>query len=167
MPRTSTVPELLEELTTFLEARHAEYEQGADPTPTLPIHNGRINVRALVRQFREWGAERGVDVPESAWQYAYNEEGWSTVVNLAAAAQGLQPMRSSESASSDDAAQSQIGRLRKDVKDQSEGHALAKVQIAHLHRQVAERDAEIKRLRERFALMQSSGVVLRTGGVVE
>lgn len=166
MPRVATVPELLEQLRTFLEERLAEFEQG-DGAPTLPNRAGRLNVRSLMRQFRQWGEDRGVEIPESAWQYVYNEDGWGAVINLAAAAQGLQPTRSSEAVATDDAAQTQIGRLRKDVKDQSEGHALAKVQVAQLHRQLAEKDAEIRRLRERFALMQSSGTVLRTGGVVE
>ncbi|HEY8381909.1 MAG TPA: hypothetical protein VIL09_07160 [Microvirga sp.] len=166
MPRPSTIPALLEELKTYLDLKDAEWEQGDRLRPTLPVaHGGKVNVRALMREFGAWAEERGVDVPDSAWQYVYSQQEWAREIDAVAQAQGLTCARSRAPDSADDAAHARIARLGKEVKDQSEGHAQARARIAHLERQLADREAENRRLRERFALMQRTGTILRTDDV--
>ncbi|GJD31213.1 hypothetical protein PMNALOAF_2467 [Methylobacterium adhaesivum] len=165
MPRTATVPELLDELRTFLDQRFAEYDQGGRASPNLPSRGGRINVRSLMQEFRQWGEERGVEVPESVRQYVYNEAEWGALIDVAAQDQGLTATKTTETAKSSDAAEDRIVRLSKDVKNQSEGHALARARIVHLERKLAEKEAENARLRERFAFIQRTGMVLRTDDV--
>ncbi|SDM48338.1 hypothetical protein SAMN05216360_102222 [Methylobacterium phyllostachyos] len=168
MARPATTPALLAELRTYLDQKGAEWEQAGGVDPTLPAtRGGKVNVRALMRGFREWGGDRGVAVPESAWQYVYADPAWARDIDAAARAQGLQPTGSTESAKADDAAQSKIGRLAKAAKEQEEGHALARVRLVHLERRLAETEAENRRLRERFALMQRTGSLVRTGDVTE
>ncbi len=133
--------------------------------PNLPSHAGRINVRTLMEQFRKWGEDRGVEVPGSVRQYVYNEEEWGSLIDVAARDQGLAPTRTTETAKAGDAAEDRIIRLRKDVKEQGEGHALAKARIVHLERELARKEAENVRLRERFAYLQRTGSVLRTDDV--
>lgn len=168
MARPASVPGLLEEFRTFLEERCVAYEQGGQAAPTLPAtRGGKVNVRGLMREFHRWGEDRGVPVPATAWQYVYAERDWSGEIDVAAKAQGLAPTTATDAGTADDAAQKRIARLAKDAKDQTEGHALAKARVVRLERQLAERDAEIKRLRKRFSLMQRTGAILRTGDVIE
>ncbi len=166
MARPSTLPVLLEELRTFLDGKDAEWEQGGRVRATLPAaQGGKVNVRALMRDFACWAQERGTDVPLSAWQYVYSHQEWAFEINSVAEPQGLKPIRSGRTGDSDNAAQAKITKLGREVKIQSESHAQARARIAHLERQLAERDAENRRLRERFALMQRTGTILRTDNV--
>ncbi|EIZ82209.1 hypothetical protein WYO_5140 [Methylobacterium sp. GXF4] len=163
MARPATLPALLEELRTYLDQKDAEWDQGGRVTPTLPATaDGKVNVRSLMREFRDWATDRGGSVPSSAWQYVYANKEWAHEINAVAVAQGLKAVGSrTPDDGADDAVQSRMARLGRDVKVQSEGHAQAKARIAHLERELSAKEAENQRLRERFALMRRTGVVMR------
>ncbi|GJE36319.1 hypothetical protein [Methylobacterium persicinum] len=147
----------------------AEWEQSGRTVATLPATgDGKVNVRALVAAFKDWAEERGVAVPGSAWQYVYAERAWADEINAVAASQGLKPVGSRRSGSTtDDPVQARLDRMGREAKAQAEGHAQSKVRLAHLERELAEQKAENARLRERFAFMQRTGMVLRVGDDAE
>ncbi len=165
MARPSTLPVVFEELKTFLDLKDAEFEQSGRGAPTLPsAKDGKVNVRMLMRNFREWATEQGHDVPESVWQYVYTNAEWASLINTMAVAQGLKAIGSR--AVDGDGAENKLVRLRKEIKDQSEGHAHARARIARLERRLAEAEAENGRLKARLSALRRTGMLPRVDDLI-
>jgi hypothetical protein len=165
MARPSTHSALLGHLLAYLCVKDAEWVHSGRTSASLPAtKEGKINVRRLIAEFRDWAAAREISVPGSAWQYVYEHPEWTREIDAVAVAQGLRPIKSREpSRSNEDAIKARVTRQSGEVKSQSEGHVQAMARIAYLERELLKKAAENQRLHERFRLMQQTGTILRAG----
>ncbi|AIB12613.1 hypothetical protein ABAZ39_11535 [Azospirillum argentinense] len=146
------VAEIRALLEPYLDEQMAAWERQpeAGRQPTLPMIGDKVSVRGLTRAL-------GLKI--SREQYFYDEPELASLVNAVAEAQGLLPIGS---------------RAQLDAEDKAVAERITRAQAdrSDLARTLAEREAlierqrrEIEALRGQLALLEETGMVMRTGKV--
>ncbi|WP_457093237.1 hypothetical protein [Microvirga sp. P5_D2] len=152
MGRPSVIPILCRQLGDRLDQIITEWNVQAEGNrvPTLPLIDGKVNVRELARQSGFEGSQE---------QHLFKNSELKSMVNAVALEQGVEPVGSRTEFDAEHPAV--VKRFRQAKADHSE---LGKV--------AAEREALIERLRrelaskdEQLALLESVGLVMRIGKV--
>lgn len=152
MGRPSIVPELLEKLELYLEARAVAWAEQPDNhrEPNLPSTvEGKINVRDLTL---------ALGLKRSQEQHFFNHSELRTLVNAAAQAQGLAPIGSrAEGDEKDATVRNRIARVTGDRNDLAATLAEREAVIQMQRR-------EIQSLRSQLQLRDETGMVMRVAG---
>lgn len=152
MARPSIVPEILEKLEPWLEARMAEFESQSEirREPNLPSTvEGKINVRELTI---------ALGLKRSQEQHFFNHNELRTLVNAAAQSQGLAPIGSrAEGDEKDATVRNRIARVTGDRNDMAATLAEREAVIQMQRR-------EIQSLRSQLQLRDETGMVMRVDG---
>jgi hypothetical protein len=144
----SVVPDILELLLPWLEARMTEFNaQSGVRTPTLPDNGGKVDLRALIRQ---------VGIKAGHEQHFYRKPELQLEVNAAAEAQGLLGIGSrAELDASDKVAEERLTQAQRDRNDYARALAEAHAQIERLRRENAS-------LRAQLDFRSDTGMTFRT-----
>lgn len=152
MPARSIIPEILAKLEPYLELLDQQWESQAEGcrTPTLPHDKGQVNVRAITK---------AVGLRQSQEQHFFKKPELALAINELARIQGLRGINSRELQDAGDRAHA--ARMQKIVQYNTD-----------LSRSLAEREAvierqrrEIEALRAQLALLEETGMAIRTSGV--
>jgi hypothetical protein len=156
-------------LRTYLDRKQRDYEMQpeAHRAPTLPsTKEGKVNVKAVAREMLE--TPEGRDLSPNIWQHFHNKDSLRALINVVAENQGLGRIRcQAEEDQDDDAAKAEIGRARAEAKRQTEGHLQERVRVAQLERENADLRAEIESFRARLEHTRATGMLVRTGAIVD
>ncbi len=148
----SIIAEILSKLEPYLDKLDREWELLPldDKRPTLPNHRGQVNVRAIT------GA---IGLRQSQEQHFYRKQELATPINIIAKIQGLRGINSRDLENASDRVQAE--RLDKLARHNS-----------NLSRSGAEREAlivrlrhEVEALREQLAMLENTGMAIRTSMV--
>jgi hypothetical protein len=152
MPARSIIPEILAKLEPYLELLDRQWESQGEGcrTPTLPHDKGQVNVRAITK---------ALGLRQSQEQHFFKKRELALAINELAKVQGLRGINS---------------RQLQDVEDRVHTERIHKV-VQHntdLSRSLAEREAvierqrrEIEALRAQLALLEETGMAIRTSKV--
>jgi hypothetical protein len=152
MPARSIIPEILAKLEPYLELLDRQWESQGEGcrTPTLPQDKGQVNVRAITK---------ALGLRQSQEQHFFKKRELALAINELAKVQGLRGINS---------------RQLQDVEDRVQTERIHKV-VQHntnLSRSLAEREAvierqrrEIEALRAQLALLEETGMAIRTSKV--
>ena len=152
MPTRSIIPEILAKLEPYLELLDRQWESQAEGcrTPTLPHDKGQVNVRAITM---------ALGLRQSQEQHFFKKPELALAINELAGIQGLRGINSRELQDAGDRVHA--ARMQKVVRDNT-----------GLSRSLAEREAvierqrrEIEALRAQLALLEGTGMAIRTSGV--
>jgi hypothetical protein len=152
MPTRSIIPEILAKLEPYLELLDRQWESQAEEcrTPTLPQDKGQVNVRAITK---------AVGLRQSQEQHFFKKPELALAINELARIQGLRGINSRELQDAEDRVHA--SRMQKAVQHNTD-----------LSRSLAEREAvierqrrEIEALRAQLALLEETGMAIRTSGV--
>lgn len=152
MARPSITPVLAAVLEPYLEELQEAWERGGRLVPTLPVTDGKVNVRQLVRAL----AARDDRVVNHHEQHFYNKPELRSAVNAVAEEQGLQLIGSRSPEEAHDAARQRIGRHSDEASELRKAMAEREAVIDALRRENAV-------LRERMAMLEETGMVVRAG----
>lgn len=152
MPTRSITPEILAKLEPYLELLDRQWESQAEGcrTPTLPHDKGQVNVRAITK---------AVGLRQSQEQHFFKKPELAVAINELARIQGLRGINSRELQDAGDRVHA--ARMQRVVQHNTD-----------LSRSLAEREAvierqrrEIEALRAQLALLEETGMAIRTSGV--
>jgi Mg2+ and Co2+ transporter CorA len=152
MAKPSIVPMLKAVLEPFLEEIQQEWHAGGRSTPTLPVTDGKVNVRQVVRLL----AKRDERVVQHHEQHLYRKAELRTAVNAVADEQGLEPIGSRSPEEAHDAARQRIGKLSGEASELRQAMAEREAVIDDLRRENAS-------LRAQMAMLEETGMVVRLG----
>jgi len=152
MPARSIIPEILAKLEPYLELLDRQWESQAEGcrTPSLPHDKGHVNVRAITE---------ALGLRQSQEQHFFKKRELALAINALAKVQGLRGINSRE---------------LQDAEDRTHAERMHKV-VQHntdLSRSLAEREAvierqrrEIEALRAQLALLEETGMAIRTSRI--
>ena len=152
MPARSIIPDILAKLEPYLELLDQQWESQAEGcrTPTLPHDKGQVNVRAITK---------AVGLRQSQEQHFFKKPELALAINELARIQGLRGINSRELQDAWDRVHA--ARMQKVARHNTD-----------LSRSLAEREAvierqrrEIEALRAQLALLEETGMAIRTSGV--
>jgi hypothetical protein len=152
MPARSIIPEILAKLEPYLELLDQQWESQAEGcrSPTLPHDKGQVNVRAITKAIR---------LRQSQEQHFFKKPELALAINELARIQGLRGINSRELQDAGDRVHT--ARMQKVARHNTD-----------LSRSLAEREAVIERqrreidaLRAQLALLEETGMAIRTSGV--
>lgn len=152
MAKASIVPMLAAVLEPFLEEIQQEWHANGRAMPTLPVTDGKVNVRQLVRML----GERDERVVLHHEQHFYRKPELNTAVNAVAEEQGLDPIGSRSPEEAHDAARQRIGKLSGEASELRKAMAEREAVIDDLRRENAS-------LRGQLSLLEETGMVVRLG----
>ena len=152
MAKPSIVPMLVEVLEPFLEDVQQDWLANGRAAPTLPVTDGKVNVRQVVRML----GERDPRVVLHHEQHFYRKAELRTAVNAVAEEQGLEPIGSRSPEEAHDAARRRIGKLSGEASELRQAMAEREAVIDDLRRENA-------CLREQLSLLEETGMVVRLG----
>lgn len=152
MAKPSITPQIAAVLEPYLEELQEAWERGGRLTPTLPVTDGKVNVRQLVRAL----AARDDKVVIHHEQHFYNKPELRSAVNAVAEQQGLELIGSRSPEVAQDAARQRIGRLSGEASELRQAMAERESVIDALRRENAS-------LRAQMAMLEETGMVMRSG----
>lgn len=152
MAKPSITPQIAAVLEPYLEELQEAWERGGGLTPTLPVTDGKVNVRQLVRAL----AARDDNVVIHHEQHFYNKPELRSAVNAVAEQQGLELIGSRSPEVAQDAARQRIGKLSGEASELRQAMAERESVIDALRRENAS-------LRAQMALLEETGMVVRSG----
>ncbi|TXM95306.1 hypothetical protein [Methylobacterium sp. WL116] len=152
MAKPSITPQIAAVLEPYLEELQAAWERGGRLTPTLPVTDGKVNVRQLVRAL----AALDDKVVIHHEQHFYNKPELRSAVNAVAEQQGLELIGSRSPGVAQDAARERIGKLSGEASDLRQAMAERESVIDALRRENAS-------LRAQMAMLEETGMVVRSG----
>lgn len=146
MANPSIIPRLVEVLEPYLEELQVAWEKGGRPAPTLPVTDGKVNVRQLVRAL----AGRNKDVRLHHEQHFFRKPELRAAVNAVAREQGLELIGSRSPEEGHEAARQRIGKMSGETSE--------------LRRVIAEHEAVVDALRQENAALREQMRLLRIPG---
>lgn len=152
MAKPSITPQIAAVLEPYLEELQAAWERGGRLTPTLPVTDGKVNVRQLVRAL----AALDDKVVIHHEQHFYNKPELRSAVNAVAEQQGLELIGSRSPEVAQDAARQRIGKLSGEASELRQAMAERESVIDALRRENAS-------LRAQMAMLEETGMVVRFG----
>ncbi|KQQ11831.1 hypothetical protein ASF53_16855 [Methylobacterium sp. Leaf123] len=152
MPMPSVEPVILSVLEPYLEELHRTWNAAGRTAPTLPATDGKVNVRAVVRQL----IRRDGRLRPSHEQHFFDKPALRSAVNAIAAEQGLAPIGSRAPGAEDDALRTRLGRVAREASGLRQVLVEREGLIDALRR-------ENHALREQMRLLEETGMVLRRG----
>lgn len=152
MAAPSILPMLSAALEAYLEEATRIWLDQGERVPTLPVTDGKVNVRQLVRYL----GERDPGIKPSHEQHFFKKPELRLAVNAVAEQQGLALIGSRTPEEGYDVVQRRIGKLTGEASDLRQAMAEREALIDSLRRENA-------MLREQLALLEQTGMVIRVG----
>lgn len=152
MAKPSITPTLLAVLEPYLEDCQRAWEAGERGLATLPVTDGKVNVRELVRLL----STRDPRVVPHHEQHFFNKPELRMAVNAVAQQQGLKLIGSRTPDATPDVVRDRIGKLSGEASELRQAMAEREAVIDALRREVAS-------LRQQLALLEETGMVVRLG----
>ncbi|WP_408902556.1 hypothetical protein [Methylobacterium radiotolerans] len=152
MAAPSILPMLSAALEAYLEEAQRDWEAQGGRQPTLPVTDGKVNVRQIVRSL---GA-RDPRIKPGHEQHFFKKPELRLAVNAVAEQQELALIGSRSPEEGYDVVQRRIGKLAGEASELRQAMAEREAVIDSLRR-------ENSALREQLALLEQTGMVVRTG----
>lgn len=162
MPRPSVIPSVKAMLEQYLDRMQLAYlEMPVDKrVPTIPsTSDGKVNVRAVAQ---------AIELKQTQEKYLYERQELTSLINMVAEGQGLDPIGSRLLVdAADKAMKEKLARSAKDAKANSQAAIEAQSAVQELLEKLNEAGLEIASLRAEIIRLRAQLEMIHSGMLVE